>query len=262
MHPTLNIAIEAALAAGEMIVRRMDQAPNLAVTSKGRNDFVTDVDRRAEALILSVIRKAYPDHAVLAEESGNSGKGDMQWIVDPLDGTTNFLHGCPQFSVSIAFRHKKQIIHAVIYDPLRMELYTASRGRGAHLNNRRIRVSKLTRIDNALVGTGFPFRKLERTQSYLHTLEKMCHSVAGVRRFGSAALDLAYVACGRLDGFWEFDLHVWDIAAGVLLIEEAGGLVSDMEGKQRHMESGHVLAGSPKIHEKMLKLLQRCRPAA
>lgn len=256
MHPLLNIGIKAARAAGNLIVRYMDRIEGMPVSSKGRNDFVSDVDRAAEAVIIETIRKHHPDHGILAEESGASGSGDFLWIIDPLDGTTNFLHGFPQFAVSIAVRVKGVLDQAVIYDPLRQEMFTASRGGAAMLNNKRIRVSKQMTLEGALLGTGFPFREQARLDMYLDLMRRLIPATAGIRRPGAAALDLAYVACGRLDGFWELGLKPWDIAAGHLLITEAGGRISDLDGSGDCMVSGDVLAGTPLVYSAMLDLIQ------
>ena len=256
MHPMLNIAIRAARAAGNVIIRQIDYVQDISVNEKSRNDFVTDVDRKAEAVIIDTILKAYPEHAILAEESGHQGDSEYQWIIDPLDGTTNFLHGFPQFAVSIALQHKGILSQAVVYDPLRQELFTASRGAGAQLNERRIRVSKRRHLNGALLGTGFPFRENARIEQYIETFRILFPVTAGVRRAGAAALDLAYVACGRLDGFWEFGLKPWDIAAGALLIEEAGGIVSSMDGKQNFLESGDIIAGNPSLLEELSKKIK------
>lgn len=262
MHPMLNTAVKAARRAGTVIMRHADRLDRLAVEPKGRNDFVTEVDRRAEAEIIDILRGAYPDHAILAEESGTHHAGDRYlWIIDPLDGTTNFLHGYPHFAVSIALQSKGKLEQAVVFDPHRNELYTASRGQGAHLNDRRIRVSKITDMQHALLGTGFPFRSQEYLDLWVRTFRVLMPDSSGVRRAGSAALDLAHVACGRFDGFWEFGLHLWDMAAGCLLIEEAGGMVSDPAGGQDHFHSGNLLAGNPKIHEEMLKRIKPQLPA-
>jgi myo-inositol-1(or 4)-monophosphatase len=255
MHAMLNIGIRAARAAGDLILRNMDRVEGLPISSKSRNDFVSEVDRRAEAAIISVIRRAYPSHAILAEESGAHAGGDYQWIIDPLDGTTNFLHGFPQFAVSIALRFRNQLEQAVVYDPLRQELFTASRGAGAMLNNRRIRVSRQAGLDGALLGTGFPFRDAEKLERFIGIFRQFFPESAGIRRAGAASLDLAYVACGRLDGFWELKLLPWDIAAGGLLIREAGGLVSDLSGGDGWLDSGDVLAGCPAVYEAMLAKL-------
>lgn len=261
MHPMLNIAIKAARHAGKIILRHLEHLDRLTVEAKGRNDFVSQVDRLAESEIIGVIRQAYPHHAVLAEESGHTEGGDYLWIVDPLDGTTNFLHGYPQFAVSIALHFQKKPYQAVVFDPLRNELFTASRGVGAKLNDRRIRVSTITHMENALLGTGFPFKCMDYLDAWIETFRILLPRTSGVRRAGSAALDLAHVACGRLDGFWEFGLSPWDMAAGCLLIQEAGGLVSDFSGGQDFLENGHVVAGNPKIHPEILRLLAPHIPA-
>lgn len=252
MHPMLNTAIRAARAAGTVILRHMERIRDLTVDSKGRNDFVSEVDRQAEAAIIQHLHKAYPHHAILAEESGEHGQNaDFLWIIDPLDGTTNYLHGFPQFAVSIALQYRGKLDQAVIYDPLKNELFTASRGSGAQLDNRRIHVSRQNKLDGALLGTGFPFRELEHLDEYLETFRALITRTAGIRRAGAAALDLAYVACGRLDGFWEFGLKPWDMAAGALLIEEAGGMVSGLPDDEDYMRSGNIMGGTPRVFEEM-----------
>jgi myo-inositol-1(or 4)-monophosphatase len=253
-HPMLNIGIRAAHAAGDLIVRYIDRIEGLDVNSKGRNDFVSEVDKQAESIIIDHIHKAYPDHGILAEESGKQGNDAYQWIIDPLDGTTNFLHGFPQFAVSIALKHKNVLEQAVVYDPLRQELFTASKGAGAQLNNRKIRVSKQLELEGALVGTGFPYGNMDKLERYLDCFRKICPETAGIRRAGAASLDLAYVACGRLDAFWEFDLQEWDIAAGTLLILEAGGTVKDIDGDE-DLKSGSIVAGNLTIADKLQKNL-------
>jgi len=254
MHPMLNIAVRAARNAGDIIARYSSHIDELTVTNKDHNDFVSEVDRQAENEIIAVIRKAYPGHGILAEESGQHGDNDeFQWIIDPLDGTTNFLHGFPQFAVSIALQHKGRLDQAVIYDPMRQELFTASRGSGAFLDNRRIRVSKRTGLKGALLGTGFPYKDFSHLDSYLGMFRALLVDSAGVRRPGSAALDLAYVAAGRFDGFWEIGLKPWDIAAGVLLVREAGGLVGDLSGGHNFMKSGNIIAAAPKLFPAMLR---------
>ncbi len=257
MHPMLNIAVRAARRAGDIINRSMDKLDSLDVVSKDHNDFVSAVDEAAEAAIIDTIKQAYPAHQIIAEESGSQGDSDYVWIIDPLDGTTNFLHGFPQFAVSIALKHQDKLQQAVIYDPVSQELFTGSRGAGAQLNNRRIRVSHRKELAGSLIGTGFPFRNDQDLDAYLDTFRAIAPKTAGIRRAGSAALDLAYIAAGRLDGFWEFGLKPWDIAAGVLIIEEAGGLVSDMNGGNTYFESGNIVCGNPKVFK---ALLQNLRP--
>jgi myo-inositol-1(or 4)-monophosphatase len=256
MNPTLNIAVRAARSAGNVIIRNLGKLDTLAIHTKDRNDFVTEVDRQAEQEIIYILRKAFPGHGILAEESGVQEGNDYQWIIDPLDGTTNFLHGFPQFAVSIAMRHKGRMEHGVIYDPLRQELFTATRGGGAMLNDQRIRVTKRKTLEGSLLGTGFPFKSQQHLDAYLDMFRALFPQTAGIRRAGSAALDLAYVAAGRLDGFWEIGLSIWDMAAGVLLIQEAGGLSSDFTGGNNHLESGNIVAGNPKLFAEILKTIR------
>ena len=257
MHPVLNIAVRAARRPGSIINRASLDGGELRVRSKQANDFVTQVDGAAEEAIIEIVRRAYPDHGFLAEESGAAAAdAETVWIIDPLDGTTNFIHGFPQYCVSIGVRHRGALAHAVVYDPGRNELFTASKGRGAFLNDRRVRVSKCTRLDEALVGTGFPFKELSRLDRYAGQLKKLMQSSSGVRRAGAAALDLAYVACGRLDAFWEMGLSPWDMAAGALLVLEAGGLISDLQGEQSYMASGDICAATPKVLPALLDALR------
>ena len=256
MQALLNTAVQAARRAGDIAIRALSRLDQLEIRAKARNDYVTQVDQAAEQAILESIRKRYPDHAFLAEESGRTGDSEFVWIVDPLDGTTNFLHGFPTFSVSIALRRKDTLEVGVVYDPCRQELFTALRGRGAQLDGKRIRVGERTELEGALIGTGFPFRSNRRwIKTYLQMLGSVMETTAGVRRPGSAALDLSYVAAGRLDGFFEFGLEIWDTAAGTLMIQEAGGLVTNLTGKGSHLESGDVLAGNPKVHDALRDLL-------
>ncbi len=254
----LNIAVRAARAAGDIIVRAMDRTDLLTVTLKSRNDFVSDVDRQAEHEIVTILQKAYPDHAILGEEHGEQGasRSDYVWVIDPLDGTTNFLHGFPQFAVSIGLFYRGRVERGVIYDPLRQELFTAARGAGATLNNRRLRVTKQKGLSGALLGTGIPFKDQSYIDPYLGMLKSLLKDAAGIRRAGSAALDLAYVAAGRFDGFWEIGLQKWDMAAGVLLVQEAGGLVSDLEGGDKHFETGGIVTANPRLHTAMLELIK------
>jgi myo-inositol-1(or 4)-monophosphatase len=251
----LNTAVKAARRAGTIINRASQNLDILAVTEKTSNDYVSEVDRAAEQAIIRVLLEAYPAHSILAEESGASGKSEFQWIIDPLDGTTNFLHGFPQYAVSIALAHKGVLSQAVIYDPVHNDLFTASRGRGAYLNDKRLRISKLSKLQKSLIGTGFPFREFAEIDAYLAMFRDLTQKTAGLRRAGAATLDLAYVAAGRLDGFWEFGLSPWDMAAGSLLITEAGGLVGDLEGNGGHLESGNIVAGNPKIFSQLIQAL-------
>ena len=256
MHPMLNIAVRAARSAGRILLRYFERTDSIAVSSKRRNDFVSEVDRAAEEAIIQELRARYPDHAILAEESGEHDGSDFQWVIDPLDGTTNYLHGFPQFSVSIALKYRNRLEQAVVYDPLREEMFTASRGQGAHLNDRRLRVAGRASLEGALLGTGFPYRDHSHLTTYLGMLEAMIRDTAGIRRPGSAALDFAYVAAGRLDGFWELGLAQWDFAAGALLVSEAGGTVSDLAGGDRHLETGNVITGNLKVHRAMVARLR------
>lgn len=255
MHPQLNIAIKAARRAGQVINRAAQDIDRLTVTRKGHADFVSEVDRTAEATIIDILRDSYPDHAFLGEEGGAIGASEFQWIIDPLDGTTNFLHGFPMYAVSIALLHKGVITQGVVYDPLHNDLFTATRGSGAYLNDHRIRVSQQTRMEDALIGSGFPFSNMEHQARYLRMFAQVMARTAGIRRPSSAALDLAYTAAGRYDGFWEMGLKSWDMAAGVLLVQEAGGLVSDLEGNDQYLSSGHIVAGTPKIFTQLLPLV-------
>ncbi|MGB7650797.1 MAG: inositol monophosphatase family protein [Gallionella sp.] len=255
MHPMLNIAVKAARRAGNLIYRSTDKIDHLTITKKSHADFVSEVDRAAEQVIMETLLEAYPSHAILAEESGAHGESEYLWIIDPLDGTTNFLHGFPQFAVSIALEHKGVLTQAVIYDPVRNELFTATRGQGAYLNDKRIRVSKRLHMADALIGTGFPYSNFQHIDAYMAILKDVMQKSSGLRRPGSAALDLAWMAAGRYDGFFETGLKAWDIAAGCLLITEAGGMVSDLVGKDSYIKTGHICAGNPEIHPQLLKLM-------
>lgn len=265
MHPLVNIATTAARNAGQQILQHLENIDRLNIEHKGKNDYVSEVDKEAEQIIIQTIRKYYPDHNILAEESGqaqNDGqKSDVEWIIDPLDGTTNFLHQFPQFSVSIAIKEKGRLMHGVIFDPLRDEMFTASRGSGAKLNNFRIRVSEQKTLDNALLATGFPYHDFSYLDSYMNSLKSFMQSTAGIRRAGSAALDLAYVACGRVDGFWEFNLKPWDIAAGALIAQEAGALVTDFVGAENYLKSGNILVANPKLYKEMAQTISKTIPA-
>ena len=258
LHPMLNIAVKAARAAGSVINRASLDIEKLQVQVKGANDFVTEVDQHAEAVIIETILQAYPGHGILAEESGRSmGAKDSEfvWIIDPLDGTTNFIHGFPVYAVSIALAHRGVVQQAVVYDPSRNDLFIASRGRGAYLNERRLRVSKRTRIQESLIGTGFPFRKGDNFKRYVKMFEEVMQQCAGLRRPGAAALDLCYVAAGYYDGFFETGLNPWDIAAGSLMITEAGGLIGNFTGESDFLYQREVVAGNPKIYGQLVATL-------
>ena len=266
MHPMLNIAVRAARKAGNLIAKHYETPDSVETSQKGSNDFVTNVDKAAEAVIIDTIRKSYPQHTIITEESGEHvGEDlDVQWVIDPLDGTTNFLRGIPHFAVSIACKYRGRLEHAVIIDPVRQEEFTASRGRGAQLNGRRLRVSGRTSLEGALLGTGFPFRdnQMDNLDNYLGMFRDLTGQTAGIRRAGAASLDLAYVAAGRFDAFWESGLSEWDMAAGALLIQEAGGLVSDFTGGHDFLEKGHVVAGNTKCFKAVLTAIQPHLPAS
>lgn len=253
MHPLLNIAIRAARRAGDGIARQVNRLDRLTVTAKQRNDFVTEADEQAEQDIIETVSKAYPDHAFLAEESGARGNNETCWIIDPLDGTTNFIHGVPHFAVSIAVQVRGRLEHGVIYDPMRQELFTASRGGGAFLDDRRIRVSGCRHLRDALVATGLPYRDFSHIDAYFDMLRRIILETSGIRRAGSAALDLAWVACGRHDGFWELGLKPWDLAAGILLIQEAGGVTGNLAGQPQCLDEGHIVAGNPAMFAALVR---------
>lgn len=259
MHPMLNIAIQAVRQSSKIILRYVDQMDKIEVSEKSQNDLVTQVDRLSEEAIIEIIREKYPNHTILAEESGlkTSEQSEYCWIIDPLDGTKNFVHGFPQFAISIALTRNHQLEIAAVYDPIRQELFTATRGQGAYLNSRRIRVSQVKKMGDALIGTGFPFRDKSHFTFYLNTFQAVFPKASGVRRAGAAALDLAYVAAGRLDGFWEAALKPWDMAAGVLMIKEAGGMVSDFQNEGNFLNNGNIVAGNPKIHKELVALIQQ-----
>ncbi|GHG03254.1 inositol-1-monophosphatase [Thalassotalea marina] len=255
MHPMLNIAVRAARSAGNIIVRSFEQVDKVEVESKGSNDFVTNVDKLAEQAIVDAIQKAYPTHSIIGEEFGvvQGSDDDYQWIIDPLDGTTNFVKGIPHFAVSIALKVKGKLDQAVVFDPIRGELFTASRGKGAQLNGFRIRVKQNKELTGAVLATGFPFKQKHHMASYMNMFQALFMKTADMRRAGSAALDLAYVAAGRVDGFFELGLKPWDTAAGELLVIEAGGLVTDFVGGHNHTKSGNIVASSPRVLKEMLK---------
>ena len=257
MHPMLNTAVAAARSAGSIIVRYIDRIDSLTIATKARNDFVSEVDRYAEHEIIQKLSRAYPEHGILAEESEEKKGNEYQWIIDPLDGTTNFLYGIPHYAVSIALKYRGRIDQAVIYDPVKDELFTASRGQGAQLNGHRMRVNDRKDLNGALLATGIPFREDQDLDLFIQTMRCLIPDTAGIRRPGSAALDLAYVAAGRFDGFWEFTLQPWDIAAGILLVEEAGGRVADLRGAKDPLESGNIICGSPRVFQAMQERLKR-----
>lgn len=261
MHPLVNIAVSAARAAGNFILRHAERVESLNVQSKGASDFVSEVDRGAEAEIIRTIRRYHPEHAILAEEGGGGevhpDDAEFTWVIDPLDGTTNFLHRVPHYCVSIGLMRRGVVEHGVIYAPIADELYTASKGSGALLNSRRLRCSRTSAVEDALFATGMPIRNPERRERYLPMLQNVIDRSAGIRRAGSAALDLAYVAAGRYDGFWELSLKPWDIAAGVLMVQEAGGVVTELYGRDELFKSGNIVAANLKLHGPLSQLLRR-----
>jgi len=260
LHPMLNVAIKAARAAGAIINRAALDVEAVRISQKQVNDFVTEVDHAAEKVIIETLLTAYPDHGILAEESGRefgSPTSEFIWVIDPLDGTTNFIHGFPVYCVSIALMVKGKVEQAVIYDPSRNDLFTATKGRGAYMNERRIRVSKRTRLNECLISTGFPFRTGDNFKQYLAIMADLMPRAAGLRRPGAAALDLAYVAAGFSDAFFETGLNIWDMAAGALLVTEAGGLIGNFTGESEFLEHRECLAGSPRIYGQLVPLLAK-----
>ncbi|MDN3544498.1 MAG: inositol monophosphatase family protein [Roseateles asaccharophilus] len=258
LHPMLNVAIKAARAAGSIINRASLDLDILKINTKSPNDFVTEVDQAAENVIIETLLQAYPDHGILAEESGRAHgnkHSDYVWIIDPLDGTTNFIHGFPVYAVSIALAFRGKIEQAVVYDPCRNDLFYATKGRGAFLNDKRLRVSKRTRMSDALIGTGFPFRRGDNFKRYMKMFEEVMTQCAGLRRPGAAALDLCYVAAGYYDAFFETGLNPWDVAAGSLIITEAGGLIGNFTGEADFLNQREVVAGSPKIYGQLVQIL-------
>lgn len=254
MHALVNTAVKAARRAGDIITRYRDRLDTVQIHHKGKNDLVTDIDKWAEEEIINILHKAYPQHGFLAEESGGTtANEEYLWIIDPLDGTTNYVHGFPHYAVSIACLHNGQLEHAVIYDPCRQELFTASRGRGARLDNTRLRVSATKQLKGSVIATGFPFRQPHLIDDYLSLFKSVFSETAGVRRAGAASLDLAYVAAGRVDGFWELGLKPWDLAAGMLLIQEAGGISTTFGGNPDALFDKSIVAGSSVIHPLLLE---------
>lgn len=258
MHPMLNIAIRAARKAGDIIIKHYEMPDSVEISEKGHNDFVTNVDQAAERVIIDTIQKVYPQHSIIGEECGsvNGNGSDVQWIIDPLDGTTNFIKRLPHFAVSVAARVRGRLEIGVVYDPMRNELFTTSRGDGAQLNNYRLRCSRARDLHGCLLATGFPFKAKQHSASYLDLLGRLFEQCADFRRTGSAALDLAYLAAGRVDGFFEINLKPWDFAAGELLVREAGGLVCDFTGNPDYWASGNVVAGSPRVVKTMLAVMK------
>lgn len=258
LSPYTTVAEKVALLAGKMILQKSDQWQRHAFSQKGSNDFVTSVDIAVNEKIVSELQKAYPQHGILSEELGRSGVKDSpyQWVVDPIDGTTNFIFSIPHYAVSIALMHKDEPIAGIVYDPIKNELFAAAQGQGAYLNGHRVRVSRQDSLNGALLGTGIPYRNTVAIDVYIDLLRSLIRGTSGIRRLGAASLDLAYVACGRLDGFWELGLRLWDIAAGVLLVREAGGLISDLNGQGNYLDSGDILAGTPVIHKEMLRRIK------
>ncbi len=264
MNPMINIGVKAARRAGSIIVRHLDRLDQLSVDKKGRNDFVSQVDRMAEEDIIHTIHYLYPNHRIIAEESGQAhspnsghqGMGEYEWIIDPLDGTTNFLHGHPNFAVSLGIRYKGRIEHGIIFDPLRDEIFTATRGQGAQLNNRRIRVSGQRSLERCLITSGYPTRSMENFDHWIKCFRSLLPRVNNILHSGCAALDLAYVACGRIDGYWEPGLKIWDIAAGSLMVREAKGLVADFSGDQNFLENGNIIATNQGVFSPLLALIK------
>lgn len=258
MHPMLTIALKAARKAGDIMLNSLQRLDTINPTQKGLHDFVTDVDKRAEKEIIGLLQKTYPTHSFLGEEGGQRrGDDDNAWIIDPLDGTHNYLRGYPHFSISIGFKHKGKLQHGLVYDPIRQEVFTASRGEGARLNDRRLRVGNTSQLDNALIATGFPVRDVAVLPGYWNNLGQLIPKIANLRCSGSAALDLCYVASGRLDAFVEIRLKPWDMAAGALIVKEAGGLVGDWQGGEHFMEKGSIVAANPKIFALLLPLISK-----
>ncbi|MEM7408178.1 MAG: inositol monophosphatase family protein [Pseudomonadota bacterium] len=251
MQGPLNIAIGAARAAGTIMLRQMERLDRVKVAEKRKNDYVSEVDRQCEAVIIETLQKAHPDHGFLGEESGRTGNSDWTWIIDPLDGTLNYLQGIPHFAVSIALQHKTRLEVGVVYDPFKQELFTATRGGGAQLNDKRIRVSERRSLDGAVLGTGFPFRENDEVERYMQVFRTFTERTAGLRRPGAAALDLVYVAAGRYDGFWEFGLSAWDMAAGALIAKEAGAIVADADGSERFLDTGNIVTATPRVYREM-----------
>jgi myo-inositol-1(or 4)-monophosphatase len=257
MHPVLNVAVEAAHSAAKIMRRQIQHVDAIPFEKKARHDYVTEVDKACEEEIVREIKRFYPDHSFLCEESGASGEGDVVWVIDPLDGTSNYMHGIPHFAISIAQQVKGRTEHAVVYDPMRDEMFTASRGSGAFLNQKRLRVSARNGLDNAVLATAFPFRQRNQLQSYARVFQAVLSKIEDFRRAGTASLDLAWVAAGRLDGYFEIGLHPWDVAAGAMIVREAGGVVMDWDGQDSFEESGNILAAPYKLITPLRKIVEQ-----
>ena len=255
-HPTINIAINAAHIAGDLMRQEFPKVASIPVTQKARHDYVTEIDKSSEAQIVREIKRYHPDHAFLGEEGGSEGESDHVWIIDPLDGTSNYLHGIPHFGISIALQVKGRTEHAVVYDPMRDEMFSASRGGGAHLNNTRIRVSKRISLDSAILATAFPFRQRGMMSLYTGIFSDVFRKIEDIRRNGAAALDLAWVAAARMDAYFEIGLKPWDVAAGALLVREAGGVVTDFDGNDAVEESHSILAAPYKLMTPLRKIIE------
>ncbi|MEM9102936.1 MAG: inositol monophosphatase family protein [Pseudomonadota bacterium] len=257
MQAHLNIAVRAARKAGNIVSKGFWERDRVKVAEKAANDFVTEIDKKSEAAIVDILTQTYPEHGILAEEGSEKSGNEYTWIIDPLDGTHNFINGIPHFAISIALLHKGRLEQGVIYDPIKDDLFTASRGGGATLNEQRIRVTNTKNLDNALLATGLRIPNKQKVDQYLSTVNAMLKVCTDIRRMGSASLDLAYVAAGKMDGYWEYNLQPWDIAAGCLLVQEAGGMVSDTDGAPKHLDNGNVLAATPKLFKVMAQTLRR-----
>ena len=255
-HPTINIAINAAHIAGDLMRLEFPKVASIPVTQKARHDYVTEIDKSCEAQIVREIKRYHPDHAVLGEEGGAQGESDYVWVIDPLDGTSNYLHGIPHFGISIALQIKGRTEHAIVYDPMRDEMFSASRGSGAHLNNTRIRTSARTSLDSAIVATAFPFRQRGMMSVYTGIFSDVFRKIEDIRRNGAASLDLAWVAAGRMDAYFEIGLKPWDVAAGALLVREAGGVVTDFDGNDAVENSRSILAAPYKLMTPLRKIIE------
>lgn len=254
----INVAKEACLASGKILLDNLGKLNSSQIETKSKNNYVTEVDKLSEETIIKIIKSIYPDHSIFAEESGDDNiSSDYRWIIDPLDGTTNYIHGVPFFCISIALEYQGEIILGVIYDPVRNEMFYAEKGKGAYLNSEKIHVSKKEDISTSVITVGFPYKSYHNIEHYINTLTKIAGRCSNIRKVGSSAIDLAYVAAGRFDGYWELDLGQWDIAAGIILIQEAGGIVTDTEGDKNFMQTGNTVASNKKIHSQLLEILNR-----